>query len=164
MSTFHTLDRVKAEASPEEIDPDDPARRARAESEIIGCSDAVLASCDVEVDQLVELYGADRARVEIMPPALTTRSSRPATGPRRAGRSATRAEGPLVLFVGRIQPLKGVDVAVRAFHQLADVSCRLFVDRGPERPPTAEEVAAVHALGGAPRPLGAGALPAAAAP
>ncbi len=67
VSTFHTLDRVKAEASPEEVESAEPGRRARAESEIIGCSDALLASCSVEVDQLVELYGADRERVEVVP-------------------------------------------------------------------------------------------------
>ncbi len=67
VSTFHTLDRVKAEASPEEVESAEPGRRERAESEIIGCSDALLASCSVEVDQLVELYGADPARIEIVP-------------------------------------------------------------------------------------------------
>jgi D-inositol-3-phosphate glycosyltransferase len=55
VSTFHTLDRVKAEASPEDLDQAEPERRALAEASIIACSDAVLASCQVEVDQLVEL-------------------------------------------------------------------------------------------------------------
>ena len=67
VSTFHTLDRVKAEASPEEVETAEPGRRARAESEIIGCSDALLASCTVEVDQLIELYGAEPDRVEVVP-------------------------------------------------------------------------------------------------
>jgi D-inositol-3-phosphate glycosyltransferase len=47
VSTFHTLDRVKAEAVPEELEADVPHRRAEAEATIIGCSDAVLASCEV---------------------------------------------------------------------------------------------------------------------
>ena len=42
VSTFHTLDRVKAEASPEEVETAEPGRRARAESEVIGCSDALF--------------------------------------------------------------------------------------------------------------------------
>src|ERR1700685_1841752 len=41
VSTFHTLDRVKAESSPEEVSSGEPARRALAEAEIVGCSDAV---------------------------------------------------------------------------------------------------------------------------
>ena len=52
VSTFHTLDRVKAEASPEEVDPEDPDAE-RAEAEVIGCSDVVLASCEAEVSQFV---------------------------------------------------------------------------------------------------------------
>src|SRR5580704_1594008 len=70
ISTFHTLDRVKAEASPEELDASEPARRAQAEGEVIGCSDAVLASCSVEAQQLVDLYGADPERIEIVPPGV----------------------------------------------------------------------------------------------
>ncbi len=41
--TFHTLDRVKAESMPEEVEADMPHRRAEAEASIIDCSDAVLA-------------------------------------------------------------------------------------------------------------------------
>ena len=65
--TFHTLDRVKADASPEELSAAEPARRAHAEAEIVGCADAVLASCSVEAEQLIELYGAEPARIEIVP-------------------------------------------------------------------------------------------------
>ena len=115
ISTFHTLDRVKAEASPEELVAAEPARRAQAEAEIIGCSDAVLASCSVEADQLVTLYGADpgpdRDRGAR---AWTGPSSPPATTARPGGPSASRPARPLLLFVGRIQPLKALDVAVEA--------------------------------------------------
>src|ERR1019366_5724305 len=35
VSTFHTLDRVKAEASPEEVEADSPHQRAEAEATVI---------------------------------------------------------------------------------------------------------------------------------
>src|SRR4051812_36077352 len=54
--TFHTLDRVKADADLD--DPEEPGQRAEAEATVIGCSDTVLASCTVEADQLVALYDA----------------------------------------------------------------------------------------------------------
>ena len=119
VSTFHTLDRVKAEASPEEVESAEPGRRARAESEIIGCSDALLASCPVEVDQLVELYGAEPDRVEIVPLGVDHAFFSP--GDRAHARRALglAGQGPLLLFVGRIQPLKGADVAVKAFELLS---------------------------------------------
>ena len=118
VSTFHTLDRVKAEVSSDEVDLADPDRRARSEAEVIGCSDAVLASCSVEVDQLVELYGADRSRVEVIAPGVDHAFFSP--GDRAQARRATglSAEGPLLVFVGRIQPLKGVDVAVEVLAEL----------------------------------------------
>ncbi len=65
MATFHTLARVKAETG----DPE-PARRAQAETDVIACADAILASCQPEANQLIRLYGADPARIEIVPPAV----------------------------------------------------------------------------------------------
>jgi D-inositol-3-phosphate glycosyltransferase len=149
VSTFHTLDRVKAEASPEEIDPWDPDRRARAEAEVVGCSDAILASCEPEVAQLVELYDATRERVAIVPPGVDHAFFSP--GDRTQARRAIGVEGdaPLLLFVGRIQPLKGADIAVSALHELGRigvVGARLLVVGGPSGVRGDEEVAALHAL------------------
>ena len=84
VSTFHTLARVKAETG----DPE-PDRRVEAETEVIGCSDAILANCAAEADQLVELYGADPRASRSCRPASTTPSSRPATGGAPAPRSAS---------------------------------------------------------------------------
>jgi D-inositol-3-phosphate glycosyltransferase len=112
VSTFHTLDRVKAEASAEELVAAEPARRALAEADVIGCSDAILASCSVEAAQLVELYDADPERIEIVAPGVDHAFFAP--GDRRQARRALGLpqDVPLLLFVGRIQPLKGLAVAV----------------------------------------------------
>jgi D-inositol-3-phosphate glycosyltransferase len=118
LCTFHTLDRVKAEAGPEEVQADMPHRRAEAEAEIIRCSDAVLASCSVEAEQIVDLYGADPDRVRIIP--LGVDHAYFAPGDRTQARRALGlpTSVPLLLFVGRIQPLKGADVAVRVLAEL----------------------------------------------
>src|SRR5579872_1522977 len=118
ISTFHTLDRVKAEASPEEVETSEGLRRAEAEAAIVGCSDVLLASCSVEVRQLVELYGADASRIEIVPLGVDRAFFSP--GERRCAQRALglAQSGPLLLFVGRIQPLKGADVA--AIHRLVE--------------------------------------------
>src|SRR6476646_9860791 len=65
VSTFHTLARVKAETG----DPE-PEARVRAEAAVIGCSDAILANCVAEADQLERLYGADPQRIELVHPAV----------------------------------------------------------------------------------------------
>jgi D-inositol-3-phosphate glycosyltransferase len=127
VSTFHTLARVKAETG----DPE-PRRRIDAEAQVIGCSDAILANCAAEAAQLERLYGADPARIEIVPPGVVHAFFSPGD---RAGARAALSHlgpfgGPLLLFVGRIQPLKGLDVAVRALAELDDPTAVLVVVGG----------------------------------
>ena len=119
ISTFHTLDRVKAELSPEAISAADPARRTCAEAEIMGCSDVILASCSVEADQLVDLYGARRDRIEIVAPGVDHAFFAPGDQPQARRAIGFPAADPMILFVGRIQPLKGLSVAVEALAGVA---------------------------------------------
>src|ERR1700704_1173832 len=106
VATFHTLDRVKAEAGV----GDDPETRARVEGEIISCADLMIAATDEEREQLVALYGAHRDRVEVVPPGVDHGVFVP--GDRAAARRALGLEvsAPMLLVVGRIQPLKGADL------------------------------------------------------
>jgi D-inositol-3-phosphate glycosyltransferase len=142
VSTFHTLDRVKAEDS-----DDEDGRRARAEADVIGCSDAVLASCTVEADQLTDLYHANPGRIEIVAPAVDHAFFAP--GNRAQARRALGldlpAEAPMLLFVGRIQPLKGLDVAVRTLAAVGR-SSYLVVVGGPSGPSGDAELHRVQAL------------------
>jgi D-inositol-3-phosphate glycosyltransferase len=136
VSTFHTLDRVKAEASPEEVEADASGRRAEAEASIIQCSDTVLASCSVEAEQIVDLYGADPSRIRIVAPGVDHAFFGPGFRPQARRALGFAAEGPLLLFVGRIQPLKGADVAVRTLAALSTdyPDARLVVVGGPSGP------------------------------
>jgi D-inositol-3-phosphate glycosyltransferase len=112
VTTFHTLARVKAEGG----DPE-PLRRERAEAGIIGCADAICMSCTEEESQFRRLYGNPPGRVEIVAPGVDHAFFAP--GDRRGARSAIGlGSHPVLLFVGRIQPLKGADVAVRALASL----------------------------------------------
>jgi D-inositol-3-phosphate glycosyltransferase len=147
VSTFHTLDRVKAEASLEEVDPSGADRRARAEAQVIGCSDAVLASCAVEVDQLVELYDADPDRVEIVAPGVDHAFFSPGDQAQARRALGLPAGGRIVLFVGRLLPLKAADVAL---HVVASITgravdeTRLVIVGGPSGPHGQDELAALH--------------------
>jgi D-inositol-3-phosphate glycosyltransferase len=149
--TFHTLDRVKADASPEEIWGGGLTRRAEAEAAIVGCADAVVASCTVEVAQLVELYGADPGRIAIVAPGVDHAFFSP--GARAQARRALGFDlsAPTVLFAGRIQPLKGLTVAVDALASLREggggraASSSLVVLGGPSGPRGDEELREVKA-------------------
>ena len=150
VSTFHTLDRVKAEASPEEVEADAPHHRAEAESTIIRCSDTVLASCSVEAVQIHQLYDADPSRIRIVAPGVDHAFFGP--GDRKQARRALGLPqtGPLLLFVGRIQPLKGAAVAVRTLAALGQdhPDARLVVVGGPSGPRGGAEVERLLALVG----------------
>jgi D-inositol-3-phosphate glycosyltransferase len=124
VSTFHTLARVKADTG----DPE-PQRRIEAEAAAVGCSDVILANSEAEADQLVSYYGADRTRVQIVPPGVDHALFSP--GVKDGARAALDlGPEPVLLFVGRIQPLKGLDVAVRALHALGDPRATLLVVGG----------------------------------
>ena len=141
VATFHTLDRVKAEVGL----ADGVALRPRVEADVVRCGDLVVASTDEEVDQLVRYYGADPERVEIIPPGVDHHVFRP--GDRVDARRHLRlGSNPVVLFVGRIQPLKGVDLAVRALAELRDTDAELVVVGGPSGPDGVHEQDSLHKL------------------
>jgi len=140
VTTFHTLARVKAEGG----DPE-PERRERAEAQIIGCADAICVSCDEEEDQFRRLYGNPPGLVEIVAPGVEHAFFTP--GDKRGARFALgMGEGPVLLFVGRIQPLKGVDIAVRALAALNRRDASLYVVGGASGLQGDTEVARVNAL------------------
>ena len=129
VSTFHTLARVKAETGDME-----PQLRVQAETDVIGCSDVILANSLEESSQLQRLYGADPARIEIVAPGVDHAFFSP--GHRAGARRAVGLDAgvPTLLFVGRIQPLKGLDVAVGALAELVGSghsTVRLVVVGGP---------------------------------
>ena len=140
VSTFHTLARVKAETG----DPE-PQRRTDAEAEVIACSDVITANSVAEAQQLAGLYGADPARVDVVAPGVDPAFF--SAGSRRGARTALGlGDEPVLLFVGRIQPLKGLSVAVEALAGLGDryLHARLLVVGGASGPDGERELRRLH--------------------
>jgi D-inositol-3-phosphate glycosyltransferase len=125
VSTFHTLAKVKAEGGDLE-----PEWRERAEAEIIGCADAICVSCTEEERQFLRLYGQPAGKIEIIAPGVEHAFFAP--GDRNGARNAVDLplDCPVLLFVGRIQPLKGPDVAVRALAALNRSDALLLIVGG----------------------------------
>jgi D-inositol-3-phosphate glycosyltransferase len=145
--TFHTLDRVKAESMPEEVEADMPHRRAEAEASIIDCSDAVLASCSVEADQIASLYGGEPGRIRIVPPGVDHAFFGPGHRPQARRALGLPLDGRLLLFVGRIQPLKCADVAIETLAELragGSEPYRLVVVGGPSGPHGEKSLQGLH--------------------
>ena len=138
--TFHTFARVKAEGG----DPE-PEHRDEAEAEIIGCTDAICVSCTEEELQFRRLYGDPPGRVEIVAPGVEHAFFAP--GDRSGARRALGlGDEPVLLFVGRIQPLKGLDVALQTLAQLRRQDAVLVVVGGASGAAGNREVARIVAL------------------
>ncbi len=133
-NSFHTLGRVK-DATRRPGQPPEPLLRIAAEEEVIDLSDCVIASTDNEAVELIDHYGAHPGRVCVNPPGVDLELFAP--GDRREARRALGMDdAPTVLFVGRIQALKGLDVAVEALAMVRDriPAVRLHVVGGPSGP------------------------------
>lgn len=140
VATFHTLARVKADAGDSE-----PAAREHAEAEVIGCCDAICASNPVEADQLVSFYGAPVERIEQVPPGVDHAFF--SKGDRGGARAALGLDDlPTALFVGRIQPLKGLEIAVRMLAELRTPDARLVVVGGASGVDGGAEVARIESI------------------
>ncbi len=139
--TFHTFARVKAQGG----DPE-PVSREEAEASIIGCTDAICVSCTEEERQFRSLYGNPPGSIEIVAPGVEHAFFAP--GEKRGARHALRipSDVPVMLFVGRIQPLKGLDVAVETLARLDNPRARLVVVGGASGADGEAEVNRVHAL------------------
>ena len=128
VSTFHTLARVKAENG----DPE-PDRRVEAEASIIGCSDVICASSVTEESQLAVLYDAPADRIEIVPPGVDHAFFSP--GDQQGARRALGlGDEPVLCFVGRVQPLKRLGVAVEVLAGIERQDATLVVVGGPSGP------------------------------
>jgi len=142
--TFHTLGRVKAGAGL----LDDVPERGRSEQETIACSDLVLASTAGERDELARLYDAPLDRIEVVAPGVDHDVFDAGTPGQRATDRAGLGLGgaPALLFAGRIQSLKGADLAVRTLAALPDRRAVLLVVGGPSGADGAAEMERLHAL------------------
>jgi D-inositol-3-phosphate glycosyltransferase len=143
-NSFHTLGRVKDLNRRADQVPAG-AIRTLTEEEVIARSDCVVASTPFEFDDLMEHYAADPARLCTSPPGIRHDAFKP--GDKEAARMWTGLDrGSNILFVGRIQPLKGVDTAVEAVNMLGDDSVHLIIVGGPSGSDGAAEMVRLRNL------------------
>jgi D-inositol-3-phosphate glycosyltransferase len=116
----HTLAKVK-NAALAAGDRPEPRARVIGEEQVVAEADRLIANTEDEARQLVEHYGADPRRTLVVPPGVDLDRFRP--GDRTAARRALGlpADAVVLLFVGRIQPLKAPDLLLAtAARMLAD--------------------------------------------
>ena len=133
--TMHTMGKVK-NLSRAPGDRPEPLVREIGEEQVVAIADRLIANTDVERDELITLYGADPGKVAVVPPGVDLETFHP--GDRALARAATGLpeDALVVLFVGRIQPLKAPDLLLYAVADLV------------RRRPDLEEKVRVAMLGG----------------
>jgi D-inositol-3-phosphate glycosyltransferase len=115
--SMHTMAKVKnlLLAAGDAVEP---TTRLIGEEQVVAAADLLIANTNDEARQLTALYSARPEQVRVVHPGVDLSAFGP--GDRGAARSRVGLpeDADVVLFVGRIQPLKAPDVVVRAAAEL----------------------------------------------
>ncbi len=112
VQSFHTLARAKARVGlPLDL------RRSAAEARLVAAADRLVSGSVAEAKDLMRLYGASRNRICVAQPGVDLRVLHPTDT--RALRDGLGLDGHrVVLFAGRLEPLKGAETLVVAMARL----------------------------------------------
>ena len=111
--SMHTMAKVK-NADLAEGDTPEPAGRLIGEEQVVAAATRLIANTSDEAHQLVGLYGADPARIDVVHPGVDLELFAPGDQAQSRERLGVSPDAKVLLFVGRIQPLKAPDVLLRA--------------------------------------------------
>jgi D-inositol-3-phosphate glycosyltransferase len=136
---FHTLAEMKNRVaqSPAEMDSQ---QRLNCEGEIMRFADRVIAATPLEKSQMGWAYGAPTDKIEVVPPGVDLDRFKPMNQAEARAYLGLPLEHRPILFVGRIQPLKGIDILIKA---LALVK---------QREPAIAQAICLSIIGGDPNP------------
>lgn len=110
---FHTLGLMKNRIaqSPEEMEGQ---YRIDGEHKVVQLADRIIAATQAEESQLEFLYGVKPDKISILPPGVETSRFYPISSDEAKEVIGIPKDNRMLLFVGRIEPLKGVDVLIQA--------------------------------------------------
>ena len=112
--TFHTLGLIKMQSRAGEVEP---AERTLVETEVMASADRIIAFSPHERDAMERLYGADPKKVTLVPCGVDLAVFRPLDQKSVRARLGLNGEK-ILLYVGRIEPLKGLDLLVETAAQM----------------------------------------------
>lgn len=125
---FHTLGKLKNRVFEAPVEPE---TRLRAERDLCADSHRIIATTEAEKSALVELYGAPGERVAVIPCGVDLTGFQPVNRGEARHLLGVHQDDPLVLYVGRFDPVKGLDDLLTAMALIrADRPVRLMVVGG----------------------------------
>jgi D-inositol-3-phosphate glycosyltransferase len=110
---FHTLGHMKNRVAQREQDRESDLR-IEIETEVVGFADRLVAATPAEKAQLTWLYGADPRKISVISPGVDLRRFHPIDKSLAKSMIGVQEQHNLILFVGRVEPLKGIDTLLRA--------------------------------------------------
>jgi len=116
--SMHTMAKVK-NALLAQGDAPEPTARVIGEEQVVAAADMLVANTDDEAKELIRHYDADPVRVEVVHPGVDLNAFAPRDRRTTRRRLGIPEDCALLLFVGRLQPLKAPDILVRAAALLA---------------------------------------------
>ncbi len=117
VQSMHTLGKVK-NAALAAGDAAEPSIRLRGEAEVVACADRLVANTDDEAQQLIRRYDADPARVATINPGVDLGVFQPGSQAEARRHLGLPADGVVLVFAGRVQPLKAPDIVLKAAAQI----------------------------------------------
>ena len=115
--SMHTMAKVKNRDLAAGDTPE-PEMRVIGEQQVVEAADRLIANTDDEAHELVDLYGAHPDAVDVVHPGVDLDVFTPGDRSAARRRRGVREDAVILLFVGRIQPLKAPDVLLRAAAEL----------------------------------------------
>lgn len=115
--SMHTMAKVKNDLLAEGDTPE-PQARVIGEEQVVAAADILIANTDDEAKDLINSYDADPAQVEVVHPGVDLDAFRPTPMREARSRLGLPLDADVLLFVGRIQPLKAPDVLLHAAETL----------------------------------------------
>ena len=132
--TFHALGKVRR--LHQGVDDAFPAEREAIETAVADAADRVIAECPQDEDDLIRLYGADPARITIVPCGYDPDEFSPRDMSMAREMLGIQPDERVILQLGRIVRRKGIDTVIEALGRLRHVyhePARLLVVGGPDR-------------------------------
>jgi len=118
---YHTLGHMKNRIADDESQRASQAR-IDGERRIARFASRLVAATPAEEDQLIQLYNADPTRIAVIPPGVDLCHFYPQSKTDMRRQLGLAPDRKIALFVGRIEPLKGIDTILQATRLLCDAN------------------------------------------
>jgi D-inositol-3-phosphate glycosyltransferase len=117
---FHTLGRMKNLVAQTRPGEQETSRRVAVETDIVLFADGLVAATPAEEKQLKQLYDADGDKIHVISPGVDIERFHPIPAAHAKEHIEICPEHRMILFVGRIEPLKGIDHLLEAIARVVE--------------------------------------------